>query len=259
MNDLLAIAPAEVLGHRIQQSLQVILAGLDERDALSGADMEALRRELRMLLQIERIQIATAEIDKAEQVLQYMLRPNIEECLNLWFGKSEQTDQEIWNRFGADVALASRGHYDHWALDVEHPRLLVALVIMLDQFPRNMYRDTPQMYACDARCLRPGEARAARRRERAPAPDRAGLPLPGADPLRGAGRPASVHGGVGPGDGRTGAGRPAERLPRDLPPARRGDQALRPVSPPQQDPAAGEHRGGGGLPGRTARSASTCR
>ena len=95
-----------------------------------------------------------------------MLRPNIEECLNLWFGKSEQTDQDIWNRFGADVALASRGHYDHWALNVEHPRLLVALVIMLDQFPRNMYRDTPQMYACDARCLAPGEARAARRRER---------------------------------------------------------------------------------------------
>jgi len=145
--------PAEVLGHRIQQSLQVILAGLDERDALSREDIEALRREMRMLLKLEGIQIATAEIDKAEQVLEYMLRPSIEECLNLWFGKSEQTDQEIWNRFGADVALASRGHYDHWALDVEHPRLLVALVIMLDQFPRNMYRATPQMYACDARCL----------------------------------------------------------------------------------------------------------
>ena len=145
--------PAQVLGHRIQQSLQVILAGLDERDVLSGADTEALRRELRMLLQLERMQIATAESDKAEQVLQYMLRPGIEECLKLWFGKSEETDQEIWNQFGADVALASRGHYDHWALDAEHPRLLVALVIMLDQFPRNMYRDTPQMYACDARCL----------------------------------------------------------------------------------------------------------
>jgi thioredoxin-dependent peroxiredoxin len=156
MADLLpaqTAAPAEVLGHRIQQSLQVILAGLDERDALIGQDMEALRRELRMLLQLERIQIATAETDKAEKVLEYMLRPSIEDCLNLWFGKSEQTDQEIWTRFGADVALASRGHYDHWALDVEHPRLLVALVIMLDQFPRNMYRDTPQMYACDARCL----------------------------------------------------------------------------------------------------------
>ncbi|HZA93517.1 MAG TPA: DUF924 family protein [Gemmatimonadales bacterium] len=145
--------PAEVLGRRIQQSLQVILAGLHERDALSAADTEGLRRELRMLLQLERIQIATAEVDKAEQVLEYMLRPGIEECLKLWFGKSEQTDQEIWNQFGADVALASRGHYDHWALDLEHPRLLVALVIMLDQFPRNMYRATPQMYACDARCL----------------------------------------------------------------------------------------------------------
>jgi uncharacterized protein (DUF924 family) len=105
-----------------------------------------------MLLKLEGIQIAAAEIDKAEQVLQYMLRPNIEECLRLWFGKSEQTDQEIWTRFGADVALATKGHYDHWALDVDHPRLLVALVILLDQFPRNMYRDTPQMYECDARC-----------------------------------------------------------------------------------------------------------
>ena len=145
--------PPEALGHRTQHALQVILAGLDEHRALSEADTEFLRRELRILLQQERIQIATAEIDKGEQVLGYMLRPDIEECLNLWFGKSEQTDQEIWIRFGEDVALASRGHYDHWALDVEHPRLLVALVILLDQFPRNMYRDTPKMYACDAHCL----------------------------------------------------------------------------------------------------------
>ncbi|HZW72608.1 MAG TPA: DUF924 family protein, partial [Caldimonas sp.] len=144
--------PPELLGQRIQQRLQVILAGLEEREALSATDVETLRRELRMLLTLERIQVAAAEMDKSEQVLQYMLRPSFEDCLNLWFGKSEQTDQEIAARFGADVALASKGHYDHWALDVEHPRLLVALVIMLDQFPRNMYRDTPSMYACDARC-----------------------------------------------------------------------------------------------------------
>jgi alkyl hydroperoxide reductase subunit AhpC/uncharacterized protein (DUF924 family) len=156
MGDLLSTRPSaseEVLGHRLQQGLQVILAGLDERDSLSGADMEDLRRELRMLIQCERLEITTAMIDKAEQVLAYMLRPNIEECMNLWFGKSEQTDQEIWNRFGADVALASRGHYDYWALDEEHPRLLVALAVLLDQFPRNMYRDTPKMYACDPHCL----------------------------------------------------------------------------------------------------------
>ena len=154
MNNLLSIAPAEVLGQRIQQSLQVILAGLEGRDTLSGSDLDELGHELRMLLQTDRIQLATAEIDNAERVLQYMVRPNIEECLNLWFGKSEQTDQDILNRFGTDVALASTGQYDHWALNVEHPRLLVALVIMLDQFTRNVYRDTPRMYACDAHCQR---------------------------------------------------------------------------------------------------------
>ena len=114
--------------------------------------MEDLHRELRMLLQNDRLQIAAAEIDKGEQILAYMLRPGMEECLNLWFGKSEQTDQDIWNRFGADVALASQGRYDHWALNVEQPRLIVALVIMLDQFPRNIYRDTSQMYEYDTRC-----------------------------------------------------------------------------------------------------------
>jgi uncharacterized protein (DUF924 family) len=130
------------VGQRIQSSPQVILAG-----------MEDLRRDLHMLLQIERRQIAAAELERAEKILAYMLRPSIEECLGLWFGKSEQTDQEVATLFGDDVALAMRGHYDHWALDVERPRLLVALVILLDQFPRNMYRGTPQMYAADARCL----------------------------------------------------------------------------------------------------------
>ena len=143
---------AEFLARRVQQSLQVILAGLEERDVLTFDETEDLRRDLRTLLHRERMQIAGVEIDKAEQILAYMLRPAIDECLTLWFGKSEQTDQEIWNRFGVEVGLASRGDYDHWALDVEHPRLLVALVILLDQFPRNMYRETPKMYACDAHC-----------------------------------------------------------------------------------------------------------
>jgi hypothetical protein len=89
-------APAEALGRRIQQSLEVILAGLGECEALSAADTEDLRRDdLRRLLQIGGVVIATAEIEKAEQVLGYMLRASMEECLNLWFGKSEKTDQEI--------------------------------------------------------------------------------------------------------------------------------------------------------------------
>jgi alkyl hydroperoxide reductase subunit AhpC/uncharacterized protein (DUF924 family) len=156
MADPLSARPStseEVPGHRLQQGLQLILASLDDRRSLSEAETEELRRELRMLMHSERLQITRATIDRAERVLAYMLRPRIEDCMSLWFGKSEETDQDIWNRFGADVALASRGHYDYWALEDEHPRLSVALAILLDQFPRNMYRDTPQMYACDPRCL----------------------------------------------------------------------------------------------------------
>lgn len=155
MNDALSketIASGEALARRVRQSLEVILVGLEERDTLSSEDTDELRRDLRMLLERERMQIADAELSKATQILEYMLRTDIEDCLNLWFGKSEQTDQEIWNKYGADVALASSGHYDHWALDVEHPTLLVALVILLDQFRRNIYRDAPQMYTCDAHC-----------------------------------------------------------------------------------------------------------
>ena len=148
----LAWRSAQGLGHRIQACLQVILAGMEDRDSLSQAEMESLRGDLRMLLQLERLQIAVAEKQRAEQVLAYMLRPGMEECLTLWFGKSEQTDQEIAARFGPEVVAASRGELDHWALDVEDARPLVALVILLDQFPRNIYRDTPRMYACDARC-----------------------------------------------------------------------------------------------------------
>lgn len=140
-------------GQRIQQYLQVIISGLDERDTLAGADKDDLHRELRLLLENDRLQVGQHDVAKSEQVLAFMLRPKIEDCLDLWFGKSEATDHEIWTKFGADVALAAGGHYDQWALNVEHPRLLVALVIMLDQFPRNIYRDTPQMYATDPRCL----------------------------------------------------------------------------------------------------------
>jgi thioredoxin-dependent peroxiredoxin len=151
MNERVArMSPGE--SQRVQQYLKVIIAGLEGHFALSVAEVEDLYRELRMLLQNDRLQIAETEIDKSEQILAYMLRPRMEECLNLWFGKSEQTDQDIWNRFGADVALASQGNYDHWALNIEQPRLIVALVIMLDQFPRNIYRDTSQMYDCDPRC-----------------------------------------------------------------------------------------------------------
>jgi len=94
-----------------------------------------------------------ADAALADAVLHYMLRSSVDECLALWFGKSVRTDAEIRARFGTAAERAARGEYDHWAADAREPRRLVALAILLDQFPRNLHRGSARMHANDARCL----------------------------------------------------------------------------------------------------------
>ncbi len=67
-----------------------------------------------------------------------------------WFGKDPAFDQEIRDTFGALIERALSGGCEHWALD---PDTAPALVIVLDQFTRNVFRDTPKMFAGDAAAL----------------------------------------------------------------------------------------------------------
>jgi uncharacterized protein (DUF924 family) len=71
-------------------------------------------------------------------------------CFDLWFQGGPAVDREIANRFGPHLDAARDGAFDGW-LGTPHGRL--ALVILLDQFPRNAFRDTAQMYAYDERAL----------------------------------------------------------------------------------------------------------
>ena len=66
----------------------------------------------------------------------------------VWFGGGLALDQEITARFGADVMLAVKGGLQDWEPQT-HSRL--ALVILLDQFSRNVFRATAQAFAGDAR------------------------------------------------------------------------------------------------------------
>ena len=75
--------------------------------------------------------------DKAKNVLLYMFPNSLEESMNLWFGKSPETDDHIKREFGKMVLEARDGKYDDW---VAHPLECLALIILLDQFPRNIYR-----------------------------------------------------------------------------------------------------------------------
>lgn len=87
-----------------------------------------------------------------EELINYMFRRrpdgslDVMECLKLWFGKGTNTDIEIRTRFGEHVEAALQGRYAHWRWT---PRGCVALMILLDQFPRNVYRHTVEMYAGD--------------------------------------------------------------------------------------------------------------
>ncbi len=67
-----------------------------------------------------------------------------------WFARSDATDAEIRTRFGATIESAARGELDAWA---STPLGRVALVIVLDQFSRNVFRGTARAFAQDARAL----------------------------------------------------------------------------------------------------------
>lgn len=67
---------------------------------------------------------------------------------NCWFEKSAAFDAEIAHRFGAAVESAlAEGHAD-WAAA---PEGALALVLLLDQFPRNLFRNQAKAFAGDAR------------------------------------------------------------------------------------------------------------
>lgn len=94
------------------------------------------------------------DLDRARDVLRFWFAgPDGSEAGTVrtqWFAKDDAFDARIAERFGALVAAAVAGRCDTWG----HDRgCAPALVIVLDQFTRNVYRDTPRMFVGDARAL----------------------------------------------------------------------------------------------------------
>jgi uncharacterized protein (DUF924 family) len=81
-------------------------------------------------------------------VLEYWFGDGPEGRWGLWFGKDPAVDAEISARFEAVHKAALAGTLDAW---LEAPDSALALIVTLDQFPRNMYRDTPAAFAADAK------------------------------------------------------------------------------------------------------------
>jgi len=65
----------------------------------------------------------------------------------LWFNSTPEFDEELRKKYLSVLEQAEKGELDHWR---EEPLGALALIIILDQFPLNMFRRQPRSFATEA-------------------------------------------------------------------------------------------------------------
>jgi uncharacterized protein (DUF924 family) len=76
--------------------------------------------------------------------------PGCEQHREIWFKSTEEFDAALREVFLADYRAAAAGALDSWEAT---PEGALALVLLLDQIPRNIFRGQPHAYATDAAAL----------------------------------------------------------------------------------------------------------
>ena len=82
---------------------------------------------------------------------QELTAPQIDRRMDIWFGADEVFDHECKKEFSEDVERASDGKLDYWA---HESRGRLALILLLDQFRRNIFRNTAEAFAKDGLALK---------------------------------------------------------------------------------------------------------
>ncbi|MDA0680024.1 MAG: DUF924 domain-containing protein [Proteobacteria bacterium] len=77
--------------------------------------------------------------------------PQIDGRMDVWFGEDPLFDEEVAQNFTNDVESASEGLLNHWA---QEPTGRLALILLLDQFRRNIYRNQAEAFAEDKAALK---------------------------------------------------------------------------------------------------------
>jgi uncharacterized protein (DUF924 family) len=72
--------------------------------------------------------------------------PERDRARDIWFKADPAFDEELRRRFLADHEAAAAGACAHW---LATPDTALALVLLLDQLPRNLFRGSPRAYGCD--------------------------------------------------------------------------------------------------------------
>lgn len=95
--------------------------------------------------------------DKQERILEFWFGDDsLHEVDNMdrWFTRNTNFDREIESLFADEMKAAGEGAFDDWA---KTPRGALALILLIDQFPRNVYRDDARAFAQDERARRVAE------------------------------------------------------------------------------------------------------
>lgn len=94
---------------------------------------------------------------KAQEILEYWFGSLQSDAIypeaksRLWFGGGDAVDNEIRDRFEPLVIAATKNELDAWK---STPRGRLALIILIDQFTRNIYRGTSEAFAYDSIALK---------------------------------------------------------------------------------------------------------
>ncbi|GAP98557.1 DUF924 family protein [Leptolyngbya sp. NIES-2104] len=86
----------------------------------------------------------------ATEVLSFWFGDKLE-MRKVWFVKNSDFDTEVRSRFLPLYEQAASDQFDGW---IDSPESCLALIIVLDQFPRNMFRGTPRSFATDSKALK---------------------------------------------------------------------------------------------------------
>ena len=82
---------------------------------------------------------------------QQLSAPQIDRRMDIWFGEDPAFDEAIKAEFEDDIEKASQGTLDYWA---EEPRGRLALILLIDQFRRNIHRNTAKAFSHDKLALK---------------------------------------------------------------------------------------------------------
>jgi uncharacterized protein (DUF924 family) len=93
------------------------------------------------------------KVEQAESILEYWFGTEADDVVaakqhaDLWWKKNPEVDKEIGERFGSLLEAAVNGSLNDWLADT---RGRLAMIILADQFSRNIYRGTPRSFASDS-------------------------------------------------------------------------------------------------------------